>query len=490
MSASGPDLGIPGIASGLDTQSLINKIMAFESQPLALLNSQIAAIHSQEAAWDPLRALFQSLQDAAVKLTTDSGWNPQKASVSDATVLDASVTGNATPGTYTIQADQAYLTTFGLTDPMARAEQDVSTTTSITDPNAKLGYTGTFTLNGGTAVTLDGSEGLNQIAAKINDTTAKTHVTASVMQVYDSATNTTHQALQLQSTRTGKANAIVYGDSTTSGAGTSLFVGLGILATSGSTAAQASAVKQVAQDAHIVVNGVAMVADSNVVTTAIPGVTLTLKNLQQTSQVSVTLTPDQDAVVANVQKFVDAFNKLISTVKDDTKYDLDTKQGGPLLGNLDILLGEGRLSSDVQTVVSGAGTFQTLAQVGITQKQDGTLKFDQTAFRDAWNKDSASVQSLFQLSGSGVAQLVNTETHRWLDAKGILDTSKSSWDARVKDLQDQIKTMSDFLQKREDMLRQQFLAMEDAMNKMKGQAQSLTALIASLSATSQTSGKA
>lgn len=482
MSVNGPDLGILGISSGLDTQSLIDKIMAFESQPLVLLNSQISDIRSKENAWNPLRGLFQTLQDAAAKLTQDEGWKPQKASVSDDSLLSATASAGATPGVYTIQADDAYLTAFGVTSPMAQAEQDVSTATSITDPNAALGYTGTFSLNGGDGITLNGSEGLNQIAALINDQSDETHVTASVVSVYDATTDTTHIALQLRSTLTGKDNGITYADSTTSAGGSSLFEGLGILQDAGDSAAQAAAMVQAPQDAHFVVNGVAMVSDSNTISDAIPGVTITLKNLAVGSQATVTLTPDVDGVVRNVRSFVDAFNKLVDTVADDTKYDPATKTGGPLLGNVDLLLLGGRLSNDVQTVVGGAGTFAMLAQVGITQEKDGTLTFDEDAFRAAWNEDPASVQALFRAEGTGVAQLVKDETARWLDDGGILDTQSDAWDDRVKQLQKDVERMSDFLQQRQDMLTREFQAMEDAINRMQGQASSLTALIAQIAA--------
>lgn len=473
MSSLGPQLGISGIATGIDTSSLIDKIIAFESQPLNLLNSQINALKQQENAWNPLRGLFQALHDAADALTGDTAWDPQQVAVSDTTVLDATAGDGATAGTYTIQADQAYLAQQGITDPMARAEQDVSTTASITDPNAALGYTGTFTLNG-TTFTLDGSEGLNQIAAIINDQTATTHVKASVLQVYDSTTGTTHMALQLLSTKTGAANAITYGDQTSSTTGgVSLFVDLGILASTTDTSAQASAVKQRAQDAHFVINGVAMVSDSNTITGAIPGVTITLKNLKQNDQVTLTLTPDESAVERNVQKFVDAFNNLVKTIRDDTKYDPQTKQGGPLLGNMDLLLGQNRLSDDVQAWVSAAGTFQTLAQIGITQSVDGTLQFDTAKFRDAWNQDPASVKALFGAAGTGVAARIADDTDAWLKTGGILDAATKSWDDRIKALQDRADSMREFLQRREQMLRDQFNRMEEAISRLQSQAQSL-----------------
>ncbi|MBX6350279.1 MAG: flagellar filament capping protein FliD [Clostridia bacterium] len=481
MATTGPDLGILGIASGLDTQSLIDKIMAFESRPLSLLQGQIAQLKSQQNAWNPLRGLFQSLQDAVLALTEDAGWQPQAASVSDATVLAAAATPDAVPGVYTVQADQAYLAQTGRTDPMARAEIDTSTVTTISDPNAPLGYTGSFSLNGGPAVTLDGTEGLAEIAAKIDDVSAATGVRASVVAVYDQASNQTHEALVLQSLKTGEANGIRYADATTSAGGASLFVGLGILASPTDDRAQAQAVVQAAQDAHFVVNGIPMVSDSNVVSGAIPGVTLTFKNLTATSQVTVSLATDVDQVVKNVKAFVDAFSKLVTTFSQDTSYDPATKTAGPLLGNLDVLLAKSRLGADVQSVVVGAGTYQTLAQVGITQQRDGTLAFDEAAFRAAFESDPASVAALFRGEG-GVAQAILAETHRWLDAGGILDSADDSWDARIQDLTEQADRLNDFLAQREALLKTQFQALETAISRMQNQAATLSSLFAQLAA--------
>jgi hypothetical protein len=103
------------------------------------------------------------------------------------------------------------------------------------------------------------------------------------------------------------------------------------------------------------------------------------------------------------QKFVDGYNSLVGTIKSLGKYDPSTSTGGPLLGDAMLRNIESQVRNLISAPVSGvAGSYNTLASLGILTQADGTLKLDTDKFNKALIANPGSVTSIFA-SDNGVA---------------------------------------------------------------------------------------
>jgi flagellar hook-associated protein 2 len=91
-------------------------------------------------------------------------------------------------------------------------------------------------------------------------------------------------------------------------------------------------------DASFSINGLSVSSSSNTVTDVIDGVTLNLLSTTS-SAITIDVKTDTDAVVADVQAFVDKYNAYASLFKDLTKYDATTGTAGRASGRFDRTVG-------------------------------------------------------------------------------------------------------------------------------------------------------
>ena len=136
-----------------------------------------------------------------------------------------------------------------------------------------------------------------------------------------------------------------------------------------------------AANAEFTVDGLALSSATNSPADAISGVTFQLlAKTEADKPLTLTVGQDTTAVTSNVKKFVDAYNKLISTSNSLTSVVKVGEDGTPLTGGL---VGD----ATVRTLVSGVrnelvalsggqGNIRALADLGITTQQNGTLKID------------------------------------------------------------------------------------------------------------------
>src|SRR5579862_5171984 len=98
MSTSGSISGITfgGLSSGIDTTSIINKLVSLESAPISTYQSQLSDLQSQQSVLQAFGVTLQAINTAASTLNAPAAFNPVSANSSDATV--ASITGSTNAG--------------------------------------------------------------------------------------------------------------------------------------------------------------------------------------------------------------------------------------------------------------------------------------------------------------------------------------------------------------------------------------------------------
>jgi flagellar hook-associated protein 2 len=160
-----------------------------------------------------------------------------------------------------------------------------------------------------------------------------------------------------------------------------------------------------ARNANLSVNGIAVSKASNTVSDIIPGVTV---NLSKPSATPVTLTvaPDTATVTKNVNSFVTAYNALKTTLTSLTAYNASTKTAAILQGNLAILNMQSDLNGLLNTPAAGAGSLNSLSQIGVTFQRDGTLAVNNSMLSTALKNSFSSVAGLFASTGNATDSLI------------------------------------------------------------------------------------
>ena len=381
-------VSISGLVNGINVPSLISSLSAAYQQPITLLQNQEQSYQTTLSAWGSVKSALSSLQTAVSSLQSVTQVNNRTVTLSDSTAVSASVSSDAPLSSYT-------LSNVSLAQSQSVYSQDFASSTNTT-----VG-TGTLQIQVGsgsvTSVSIgNGNDTLTGIAAAINN--ANAGVSAAV--VFDG----TGYRLTVNGQKTGLSNAFTISTSGATGS-------LSTLSYASGSSGSAMTESQAARNATVSINGLSITSNSNTVSGAIPGVSLSL--LQATSgSTTLTVANDTASFVTSVQAFVSAFNTAMTTLNAVTAYvpggssssgSSGVGQNGPLIGNAAIQGLRTQLlsfiSGQAQGTVSGSA-YTSLGTVGINLVQDGTLQLDTGLLSQALSNNYQQVTGLFGQVGS------------------------------------------------------------------------------------------
>lgn len=392
-------LSSAGIGSGLDVNSIVSQLMSLEQKPLTTLTTKQSDYKAKLSAFGSIQSGIASFQTTLKKLSDPKNLQTTKATAADATVLGTSGGAGAVPGDYSIEvtklAQSQKLASAGQLNAQAVIGTGTLTFDFGTISGGTLGtdgkYTGSgFTSNGAGSkqVTIDNSHNtLDGIRDAIN--AANIGITASVINDGSS----TPYRLAFSNSQTGEASSMkisVSGDAA-----------LGNLLNHDPSGSQALTQTVAAQNSELKVDGLAISKASNTVSDVVPGVTLTLKKTNAGSPTNLSVTRDTDAVKANVQEFVDGYNKLTASLKSLSSYDMASKKGAALYGDSSVRSMLGQLRGMVTgTLTGGASSLTRLSDAGVSYQADGTLKLDSTKLQKVIDTQFDQLPGLFAASGA------------------------------------------------------------------------------------------
>ncbi len=454
-------ISVSGIGSGLDINSLVTQLMSAERQPMSLLKKQESAASAKISAWGQLSSSLSGFQAAARKLT-GTGIAACTATSSSAAVA-VTVGSGATPGNYSVQVTQ-----------LAQAQKLVSP--GCADASASLGA-GTLAITpaGGATVTLSpAGNSLNELRDAINN--AGIGVTASIVD---------------DGSASGKRLMIVGKDS---GAAKAFSVtGTGALASfsfdpnapvafgydgSGNAPAVMSRT-QPAQDAAVTIDGMKVTASTNVISEAIPGVSLRVSQLTG-SAVTVDVQRDAAGIKASVNDMVKAWNSLKALAGTQTAWNESTRTGAVLHGDSGPSSILSQLRGAFTKAVAGAGSLTQMNDIGLSFQKDGTLAVNDAKLQSAIDSRPADLQALFA-SADGIATRLNAVAGNLLGEGGVVTTRTGGLNATLRSLTQRENNEQSRLERREASYRAQFTRLDSALSSMQNTSNYLTQQLAKLS---------
>jgi flagellar hook-associated protein 2 len=448
-----------GIGSGLDVQSIVSKLIALEKQPLNQLQSRGSTLATKISSWGTVKSQLSSLQDAAKALTTSTNWSTRSFTSSDTTAITGSVTSSAAAGAYSVNVT-------------ALAQQQVTRMATGITAGSGIGQDGTLeiTLGSWSGNTFSGSGGavtlsvsstdtLSTIAQNINNLGAG--VTATVV------SSGGQDNLILRSDETGASQGFqiraLDGTNTPITDGT----GLGALAyASNGTSIYGMTQTQAAQNAAATIEGIAVTSSTNTISDAISGLTLELKG-ETSSPVTVTVGKDLDAIKTKIQGFVDAYNTLVSTLSQYTKYDQGSKTAGPLQGDSTAVGMLNTLKRMVGATGPAGTSFSRMSDVGLELQQSGQLTVNSTKLATAM-ESLADLETFFSATSadttsSGLATRFYDYAFGAMATQGALSGRTNALQKAVDRNNDAIDRMNDRISQTEARLYKTYNALDTKM---------------------------
>jgi flagellar hook-associated protein 2 len=425
-----------GIGSGLNIGAIVSSLTtAFGAAQTTQLTNQQTTLDSQVSAYGTFTAALDTLKLSLPALEDPSQLAGFAATVADKNIATATTTSDAVAGQYSLQVNNL-------------ATSATLTSMPILSPAAAVG-TGTLTIAVGgrsTSITIDSTDSsLAGIAAEINSAQNNPGVTASII------TTTSGSRLVLTGTATGAANAITV---TPSGG-------------DGGLSALAFTQTQPAQDAGFSINNFPATSASNVVSSAITGVTI---NLLQASAVgtptTLTISPDTSSAQGSIDNFVTALNGVLSSIQTLTGYDPSTQTAGPLNGNATLEAFQNQLQNILGKVTTGSGGVKSLTDLGISAGTDGSYATDDTKLGNALSASLASIGNL--LGGTdGIATQISNLVDGYTKPGGLLDTINQGLETSLSNVSKQQTALAAQLAAYSARLTAEYNAMDTAVALLK-----------------------
>ena len=287
---------VSGSNTGFDTETLVKGLVDAKRIPATRLEAKIEANVLKTSAYGELSTLLDTFKDTANFLRNPPGVSNSSenifeyrsstlstnTSVSASNYLEAEIEPGASLSTYNITVGALATYNIKTTNTFALASLNTAVV-GAADPIRS----GTINIGAsGTAVVLSDGDTLQQVIDKINLVSSTTKVQASAIQV-----SSGNYRLQLKSTETGAA--------------------VNYATPSAMNFPMGFAIEQNAVDASVTIDGTTITSATNTISSAIDGITLTLKQITPGGTiVDLEVAADTEVVKNGILNFVDAYNNL------------------------------------------------------------------------------------------------------------------------------------------------------------------------------------
>ncbi len=441
-------ISVSGMGSGLDINGLVSQLMSAETRPMTLLKAQQKSVGTKISAYGQLSSALASLQ-TSLKGLTPSGLAVHSGS-SSSPALTASAGSGATAGNYAVSVTQ-----------LAQSHKLLSP--GFANDGTDLGAgTLSIAVAGGAAVQLaPASNSLRDLRDAIN--ASGLAVSASI--VSDGSATGYRLAIAGKDSGAGKTIAL-------SGTGAlasfsydpAAPVSFGYDGSGNPPAVMSQA--QAAQDAKLSIDGLNISSPTNTVSGAIAGVTLQLKEVTA-APATVGIARDDAAVKSSVNAFVKAYNELRSLIGSQTAYNEATKTGAALYGDSGPKSILSQLRATITGAVAGAGSLDTLSDIGLSFQKDGTLTVNDAKLQTAIDTAPADLRALFS-GADGIATRLGTRLADMLGQQGVVTTRTEGLNATQRRLSQRETALQARLEAIEARYRAQFTRLDAALTRMQG----------------------
>ena len=475
--------------SGMDIDATVKSLMTARRVPYDKMFQNKTLAEWKKASYNTMYNTISDFRTTVFNNKLQATLAPKQATSSDESIATVSA-----------KADAANVGHDLIVTTLASGVKKTSSAAITASGNSKttlasqFGISGTFSLsikNGSTtqSISVDTSKSINELVSSINN--AGVDVSAS----YDA----TLDRFFLSTKTTGASSSL---DFSGSDANAKLFLENNL-----KLGDPAPAVVVTGKDAAFTLDGVGLTQSTNNFT--ISGVSYSLKSTSA-STVKVAVSSDIDTTVANVKKFVESYNAMLSKVNtaadearykdflplsdaqkaemkeaDITAWDLKAKSG--MLRNDPTLrsLVDG-VRSNVSTPVSGiSGSYTTASSIGISTldySEGGKLYLEENKLRTALAADPEAASKLFSATGTtsssqGIAVRMYDTLKTAMDkivteagiTAGVSGDTKSSLAKKINTYTTDMYNLNNRLADIEDRYYKQFDAMEVALTKLQSQ---------------------
>jgi len=475
---------IGGLASGINTDEIIEKLMTAERMPLERMEQDKTTLEWKRDGFRDINKALLELDNMMLDMKLSKTYNSKTVTSSMEGAVTATATTSAANGAYKIEVTELATSEMNVSK---KEFEDINTPISelVDDEFPEDGkYTASFTTygeNGGNhEIVIDKNDTIKDVLKQINDKDNN------VRAFYDEQSG----KIIMETTRTGKYNTEGDGGPEINFDNDSFFT---------SFLEMSNEVE--AQDAVFSYNGLELTSKNNSYT--LNDITFNFNSTTDGKSATLTVNNDTDAAFDSIMAFVDKYNEVVEVMNgsqreekhrdfhpltEAQKEEMTEKEielweekakSGLLRGDTTITSGLFSMRNSWYSKVKTGGEITSLTQIGIETSSaymdGGKLIVDEDKLRTALKDDPEGVQKLFSNSDDKDSRgLVNRledsieATMKSIERKAGKSTStleNYTLGKQMKDLNTRISDFEDRLVRIETRYWNQFSAMEKAVQR-------------------------
>ena len=398
-----------GAYSGID-QSSIDQLMAIEKRPLVQLSQRKTTFETQRNAWNDIGFRMNNLMNSIKDLSNTSMYNKMGASKSSQ--ANISVKDSVQPQSFTLNIKQ-----------LATESRIVGEKIENQGLLPEVEIPAEMMINNTPISLLSKAHSIQDVISLINLRGEETGVKAGLID----------NRLVLRNIHTGAKEISVSGDS-------ALMAAIGL---QNSEATQG-------QNAIIEIDGITVERETNTFENVIEGVQIKLnKDSKLNTPETITISKDDSELKSAVSKFVEQYNSTMSFIQDKSSRGEGAR--GPLVGDGTL----SRLETSLKTLMNSRHDGKTLMDAGIaTKDKSGVLFLDEKKLLE----NPGVIQDIFK-KGNKMESYINT----FASSNGIIHSVKSGYDRNIKDIDRQVQSFTDRMERKEKYYINMFSKLDTAM---------------------------
>ncbi len=202
--------------------------------------------------------------------------------------------------------------------------------------------------------------------------------------------------------------------------------------------------------------------------------------------VTVSISRDQKSIGSAIEAFISAYNTIIDSAAELTKFDPETGERGALQGEGIVLRILSRLDNEAVGSASSDGSISSLADLGITVTTGGRLQLDQDVLQEIFDENPDAVREFFAADETGFADRFEEVIDGFTDPfTGALTSQSEGLQESISSLEDRIIDLNAILDVRRQRLIQEFARMETIISQLNSQSTAISDLAALAASASQ-----
>jgi flagellar hook-associated protein 2 len=283
------DLAVGGIMSGIDTNSIVNALVANAKKPLERYQKDIDMATLEKEVYQNVFDELGKLDNAVIKLNLEGTFNTKRASSNKSSVVKATASIDAEIGEYEVEVKQV------AENPSFNIEFQMDPTTKFSE--LFNGFeNGIITINN-SPIYVSNNDNIKSLIDKINDSGGKLKAN------FDE----NEKLLKIESTDPNNKNKIVVGGENDS---SNLLNLLNVVEDINTPQEVGNEGKQ----AIVVVDGKEIESGTNEIKDAIKGITLNIKNVSN-SPVKISVENNNDGPINAIADFIVQYNTLVKDLQ-------------------------------------------------------------------------------------------------------------------------------------------------------------------------------